>query len=91
MSPDSLSSPAPPLRMLSSSLPVISSLPKPVLAFSKAFTADSVRFSVPLTACASIRARLSLISPALAERSSVSVPPKDSSRKKSPAWLALNA
>ena len=76
--------------MLSSSLPMISSLPDPVLAFSKAFTADNVMFSVSLTACPSIRDRLSKMSLVLAERSSVSVPPAVSSRKKLPVWLARN-
>ena len=90
MSPESTSSPEPPESVLSSSLPVILSLPDPVFAFSNAFTADSVMLRVPLTACASIRARLSSMSVVLAERSSVSMPPAVSSRKKLPVWLALN-
>ncbi len=87
MSPTSTSSPAPPLSTLASSLPVILSLPAPVLAFSKALTADKVMLRVELIDCASIFDRSTSRSPVLVEKSKKSVPPSDSSRKKLPVWL----
>ena len=78
--PINLSSPGPPLRTLASVFPVNVSFSDPPITFSIVVAEPSVRVSVGLTICAVARPRFTEIPVfVVAEKSSVSVPPPDSS------------
>ena len=79
--------PAPPVILLSSSLPVTVSVPGVPTTFSKSFTAERVTVSPESISCAAIFERSNVIPDVFAEKLTVSRPPPVSSRKTLPAAL----